>query len=401
MDWKTFYFKYHLELDGLFSYLISIAASREASLNLFLSPNWRDQLDRLNRVRSVYGTTALEGNPLSEAEVSHQIEILEKKETTSSTSENITKEQLQIRNAGRAQLWVKERFKPDSAPLSLGDILTIHKMVTEHSDTKDNIPGKLRNFPVKVGDPSMGGDHRGAPHEKLQALMKKYIEFVTTPTKPWEDNPVIKALLAHFFLVTIHPFGDGNGRVSRLVEAGILYKHGYNVHGFYGLSNYFYRNEREYKTSLQKCRAKQPFEVTPFIRFGIIGFATELVGINNFIKNKINRVVYRTMLVRAYNKKIGERRRLLNQREYDLLDFLLAETEPIDPFSESSSREVKTVELLKNKYIQAAYKGRKPRTFFRELTRLARHGFIKFRKDGPTEQGIIELDFGAIAKYET
>src|SRR6266851_3995731 len=112
MDWKTFDFKYHLEVSNILSYLISIEASREASLNLFLPPNWRDQLDRLNRVRAVYGTTALEGNPLSEAEVSHQIEILEKKETTSDsdTSENFTQEQLQIRNAGRAQLWVKNRI---------------------------------------------------------------------------------------------------------------------------------------------------------------------------------------------------------------------------------------------------------------------------------------------------
>ena len=60
------------------------------------------------------------------------------------------------------------------------------------------------------------------------------------------EHPVVRAFLVHFFLVTIHPFGDGNGRVSRLVEAAILYVGGYNIHGFYGLSNYFYRNEIDF-----------------------------------------------------------------------------------------------------------------------------------------------------------
>src|SRR5713101_8341090 len=108
MDWNKFDFEYKYEVEGLTSPIVLIEAYKEAALNLVLPPEWRDQLDRLNRVRAVYGTTALEGNPLSEAEVSHQIEILEKKETTSDsdTSENFTKEQLQIRNAGRAQLWV-------------------------------------------------------------------------------------------------------------------------------------------------------------------------------------------------------------------------------------------------------------------------------------------------------
>ena len=39
----------------------------------------------------------------------------------------------------------------------------------------------------------------------------------------------------------------------------MLYQDGYNVHGFYGLSNYFYRNGDEYKTRLQECRTSQPF----------------------------------------------------------------------------------------------------------------------------------------------
>ena len=400
MDWNKFSFEYRLELNqgDLVSYLIAIEASREASHNLVLAPEWQEQLDKLNRVRAVYGTTALEGNPLSEDDVSEQMKIIDDTSSHEADPTTITKEKLQIRNAGIAQAWVKQRFKPGTPSMSLEDIFKMHHMLTQVSDTHDNEPGKLRTFSVVVGSPDMGGVHRGAPYSDLEHLMKHYIEFVNSP-RLMEMHAVIKALLAHFFLVTIHPFGDGNGRVSRLVEAGILFQAGYNVHGFYGLSNYFYRNERDYKTLLQQCRQKQPFEIAPFIQFGVNGFAQELKGINNFVKTKINRVVYRVMLVRAHNKRVTVKRRVLNEREYHLLDFLLTETEPSDPFSENPSKVIRLSNLREAKYIQSAYRGVTPRTFVRELVRLGQNGFIKFGRDEESKDWTIEVDFGAITKY--
>src|SRR6202030_1630978 len=148
------------------------------------------------------------------------------------------------------------------------------------------------------------------PHDQLKPMMEEFVRFMNS-RRHRDQHPVGKALLAHFFLVTIHPFGDGNGRVSRLLEAGILFQSDYNVHGFYGLSNYFYKNEGRYKMVLQQCRARQPVNVTPFIAFGVEGFSSELKGINNFIKAKLNRVVYRQMMHRTFNRRISPRRKLL------------------------------------------------------------------------------------------
>ena len=397
MDWERFSFEYQLNAQDLFRDLVSIEAYKEASLNLVFPQEWQHQLDRLNRVRAVHGTTAIEGNPLSEAEVAQQMERLEQ-QNYDDKGKTATKEQLQIRNAGEAQAWVKKRFLPDSRPVGLRDILTMHEMITRDSDTRNNTPRELRSFSVTVGTEDLGGVHIGAPHERLPRLMEEYIDFINS--RRLDDNhPVIRALLAHFFLVTIHPFGDGNGRVSRLVEAGILFQLGYNVHGFYGLSNYFYRHEQEYKSVLQQCRESQPFDVMPFIHFGVAGFASELKGINNFIKTKINRLVYRTMIGRAFNKRMGARRRLLNQREYNLLDFLLSETEPVDPFSDASSRKISLSELLEANYVQSAYRNVTRRTFHRELIRLEELGFIEFTRDESVQDWVVELDFGAISKY--
>ncbi len=378
--------------------VINIEAYKEASLNLVLPPDWREQLDRLNRARQVHGTTALEGSPLSENEVLRQMDIFDKKTEAPESSGATPKVHVQTRNAAVAQAWVRDRFSPGSAPLSCEDLLKMHGMITQNSDTEHNIPGRWRTFPVTVGTVEMGGVHRGAPHERLNQLMEQYVQFIRSRGME-SEHPVVQALLAHFFLVTIHPFGDGNGRVSRLVEAGILFQQRYNVHGFYGLSNYFYQHEQEYKTRLQKCREKQPFDVTPFVHFGIEGFAAELKGINNFIKTKLNRVVYRTMLVRAFHKRIASYRRLINQREYDLLDFLLTETEPTDPFSENPSRQLKFSELYRSPYVKESYKNVTTRTFYRELNRLGKEAFINIRRDESIKDWILEINFGAIGKY--
>ncbi len=396
MNWRKFSFEFKLDAAGLASDLILIEAYKEAATSLLLPPDWRAQLDRLNRVRAVYGTTMLEGNPLSEAEVSQQIDIVENPEEAA--KRKATREQQQIRNAGLAQTWVRARFAPDRAPLSVNDILHMHRLITEKSDEDHNTPGTFRTFQVVVGSPEFGGVHKCAPHANVPRLMDEYVEFVNS-RQMQHGHPVIRALLSHFFLLTIHPFGDGNGRVSRLVEAGILFQGGYNVLGFYGLSNYFYRNEIQYKTTLQVCRGQRPFDVTPFVAFGLKGFAQELKGINNFIKTKLNRIVYRDTLFRGYNTKTSERRRTINQREYNLLEYLLNSTEPVDPFSDNPSRPIKFSELRVSGYVTAAYKNVTPRTFSRELQRLADLHFIKFIKGDDSEEPIVELDFQAIGKY--
>ena len=389
MDWERFEFDYRLEIDDP-TLLITIEAYRGTAYNLMLPPDWRDQLDRLNRVRAVHGTTALEGNPLSEEQVAESLD-------GGDTVRSRTREQVQIRNAGNAQDWVRSRFESGKGPVQLEDILQMHRLMTRGSDEANNVPGRFRRNNVVVGTPALGGVHRGAPPAAIPRLMDGFVAFINSSVQA--EHPVIRALLGHFFLVTIHPFGDGNGRVSRLVEAAMLYQGGYNVHGFYGLSNYFYRNGDEYKMRLQECRTSQPFHVSPFVNFALKGFAAELGGINNFIKTRLNRLLYRDTMFRAYNRKAGKRRRILNDREYRLLTFLLSETEPDDPFAEKPSKQISLAHLMASPYVRSAYRSVTPRTFRRELIRLADLGFIVFSSPEGAEQPIIELDFSAIGRY--
>ncbi len=390
MDWSRFSFEYRLGSKGFMPLLIRIEGRKEAAMSLLLPSDWKERLDLLNRIRTIHGSTALEGNPLSETQIG---QFLRGK----TGLDPMSRAMRQIQNADAAQEWVRSRFGPDKAPISLEDILQMHELMTRLSDETNNLPGRLRSHEVQVGTPELGGIHAGAPYEDLPRLMADFVCFVNSSQLKIE-HPVVRALLAHFFLVTIHPFGDGNGRVSRLVEAAILYEGGYNVHGFYGLSNYFYRHGDEYKLRLQECRRVQPFDMASFVAFGLHGFESELRGINNFIKTKLNRLVYRDTITNALAHRVSTRRQLLNVREYQLLRFLLEETEPEDPFSEVPSEKILLSDLVNSPYVTSAYQDVTWRTFRRELTRLAELGFIVFDHLPESGDYTVEIDFGVIER---
>jgi Fic family protein len=278
MDWIQFEFDYLLDLKRLTTHLLAIEAHKQAALTRVLPPQWRE--------------TSLEQG-LAEA-----------------TDEKL---QLRIRNSANARAWVNERFAAGSPPLTLADLMTMHRMVADGA-TEGYVPGTLRSMAVQVGRREVGGMHMGAPVNRLPRLMDEYIAFVTSD-RLLALHPVIQALIAHFFLVTIHPFGDANGRVSRLLTAGILLQRGYNVHGgFYALSDYFYLNDIKYHSMLHRCwQSPLPFDLTAFVAFGLEGFVMELRSIGSFIKMKLNRVVDRETLL-AVHSKAGPRKLRVSER---------------------------------------------------------------------------------------
>lgn len=76
-----------------------------------------------------------------------------------------------------------------------------------------------RNMPVYI----RGARHAPPSHEKLPELMANYVKLLGEI-----KNPVVKAILAHYFFVTIHPYLDGNGRTGRLLMNYLLLSAGYS-----------------------------------------------------------------------------------------------------------------------------------------------------------------------------
>ncbi|MFW6285988.1 MAG: Fic family protein [Nanoarchaeota archaeon] len=94
-------------------------------------------------------------------------------------------------------------------------ILRWHKDMFDESKT--DIAGKFRNYLVRVGT------YIAPDSNEVIPLMNKLIEFIKTS----KLHPVELAGRAHYIFEMIHPFGDGNGRVGRLLMNYILWHNSY------------------------------------------------------------------------------------------------------------------------------------------------------------------------------
>lgn len=135
------------------------------------------------------------------------------------------------------------KIMPRPQSITQKSILSWHKEI--FSNTKPDIAGKIRTYPVWIAS-----SKTVFPHPRfVPVFLKEFFKwFDKSKTKV---HPVELAGLAHFRFVTIHPFGDGNGRISRLVMNKILYDNGYP------LLNIRYAERKFYYSALEKSSKTQ------------------------------------------------------------------------------------------------------------------------------------------------
>ena len=113
-------------------------------------------------------------------------------------------------------------------------LLKWHKEV--FGETKADIAGKYRDYLVRIGD------YRAPDWQDVKNLMNKLIIFINKA----KINPVELSARAHYKFEKIHPFGDGNGRIGRLLMNHILW------HSGYPMLIIEYKKRRSYYKALQK-----------------------------------------------------------------------------------------------------------------------------------------------------
>jgi len=103
--------------------------------------------------------------------------------------------------------------------ITLATVLHWHKQLFQH--TKPDAAGKIRTYQVGIS-----GSKFLPPYPiELDLLLRDFFDWYHQNTK--KLHPVHLTGLVHLKFVTIHPFGDGNGRISRLLMNYVLNKSGY------------------------------------------------------------------------------------------------------------------------------------------------------------------------------
>jgi len=114
------------------------------------------------------------------------------------------------------------------------------------SETKSDIAGKYRDYLVRVGY------HIAPDWQNVKIMMNNLIYFINKE----KMNPVELSARAHYQFEKIHPFGDGNGRIGRLLTNHILWYAGYPM------IIIEYKKRKSYYKALQK-------EEESFVKYSI------------------------------------------------------------------------------------------------------------------------------------
>ncbi len=164
------------------------------------------------RVELTYTSNAIEGNTLTRRETAL---VVEKGLTVGGKS---LQEHLEANNHAYALDWIKDLAnRPDGVP-SENELLQLHSLILRGID--DSHAGRYRDVTVMISGSSVV-----LPNPfQVTELMEEFIQWLIT-TK--DLHPVELAAEAHYRLVSIHPFIDGNGRTARLLMNLILISYGY------------------------------------------------------------------------------------------------------------------------------------------------------------------------------
>jgi Fic family protein len=170
-------------------------------------------LEEWFRIELTYTSNAIEGNTLSRAETAL---VVEKGLTIGGKS---IIEHLEAANTAAALDFVKSQIKRKPNELEEKDVLKIHEIILS-GISKENA-GLYRRVPVRIS-----GSAVVLPNpKKVQNLMDEFFSWLKKETK--KLHAVELAAEAHYRLVTIHPFVDGNGRTARLLMNMILMMKGF------------------------------------------------------------------------------------------------------------------------------------------------------------------------------
>ena len=121
-------------------------------------------------------------------------------------------------------------------------------------ESKPDMAGIYREYLVKVGN------YLCPDWQDIPQLMKDFIKWYNKEKKRSPSiHPVELAAKAHYRFVKIHPFGDGNGRITRLIMNFILHKHGFPI------LIIEYKKRQSYYHALNQADKKTEWEFLKYI----------------------------------------------------------------------------------------------------------------------------------------
>jgi len=233
----------------LLKVLEEIAALNARIQSATLGVSWVPSLQQDATARQAHGSTAIEGNPLTLAEV----RILAEGGSLPHAKPRAVQEVL---NYFAALRLIEKNAK--AKEIGVRDVLKLHSIIGQKGALDREPVGLFRPYAVRVGD------HLPPPAKEVPGLMKDLLEWVNGPGRAWPA--VVSSAILHYQFEYIHPFGDGNGRVGRALAAWELYRRQFDTQHIFASDEVLLEDRQAYYRALHRAQTEK-HDLTGWVEF--------------------------------------------------------------------------------------------------------------------------------------
>jgi Fic family protein len=316
-----------------------IEACREVISHAPLLPYYEKEFQKDAMVRSVHHGTHIEGNELNLDQAEKIIE-----------GQHIFARERDIQeviNYRKVMEYLGNM--PSGKEFDEALLLQLHEMTVEKILSPDRC-GVFRTTQVVVRN-SLTGEVTFTPPVAMAVPVqtRELLQFIDK-TSSDDMHPVLKSGIVHYELVRIHPFVDGNGRVSRGLSTFILFQEGYDIRKFFSLEEYFDNDATEYYQALQSV-GRAGGDLTQWLVYFTRGLAIEL----SKIKEKIEKISVDAKL----KEKQGGNPIMLSDRQLRIIEY------------------IQKIGYLQNSGFKQLFPMVSEDTVLNELKYLIKHGLVK------------------------
>lgn len=224
-----------------------------------------DELKREAQEVTVILSTKLEGNTLDED--------IKRKALYKSSSND---EEQEVYNLMKATQFLDES-EGRELPITEEWIKKLHAIIQVVHGRRPRF-SEYRSKQNKVGNRNQSGFYLPPEYQDVPVLMEDLVAWINSPQHVDLAAP-IKAGVAMWQLLTIHPYMDGNGRTARMIATYLLRRGGYGLKGLFVLENFYDRNLNEYYRALQMGLSHNYYfgrndaDLTPWLEYFLNGLA--------------------------------------------------------------------------------------------------------------------------------
>lgn len=288
------------------NYIAKIETIRQKVKDSRILPEQEIALRFRATIEAVHSSTTIEGNPLNKNQV---IQALKGK------LNSWERAVIEVQNYKKALDWIIKRTE-NKKNISLEDVLKLHTCVADNLLSKQKI-GKLRAGPVYIVDIIGKKEivkYVGPQAKQLLNLLQDLFNWLRE--NKIKLHPILVAGVLHYEFVSIHPFSDGNGRVTRLLVKLFLDLVGYDFRGALVLDKYYLANRMLYYGFLNQAKTyeqQRKADLTAWLEFFVEGFwevaknlerEISIVGVSS--SKKLIRLSNEEIQILDFTKQFGQ-----------------------------------------------------------------------------------------------